>query len=42
MTGLEKGITKEAIRMALAAHQVSRFLFASIRFKQGKWTKIHI
>lgn len=30
------------IWMGILADQVSRFLFASIRFKQGKWTKIHI
>ena len=30
------------IWMGILADQISRFLFASIRFKQGKWTKIHI
>lgn len=30
------------IWLGILADQVSRFLFASIRFKQGKWTKIHI
>lgn len=30
------------IWMGILADQISRFLFASIRFKQGKWTKIRI
>lgn len=30
------------IWLGILADQIARFLFASIRFKQGKWTKIHI
>ena len=30
------------IWMGVLADQISRFLFASIRFRQGKWTKINI
>ena len=30
------------IWMGVVADQLSRFLFASIRFKQGKWTQIKI
>lgn len=30
------------IWMGILADQIARFLFASIRFKQGKWTKIRI
>ncbi|MDE7187692.1 MAG: multidrug transporter, partial [Lachnospiraceae bacterium] len=30
------------IWLGVLADQVSRFIFASIRFKQGKWTQIKI
>ena len=38
--GLRLGIA--GIWMGVVADQLSRFLFASIRFKQGKWTRIKI
>lgn len=40
--GFTLGLGMVGIWMGILADQVSRFLFASIRFKQGKWTKIHI
>lgn len=40
--GFVMGLGMEGIWMGILADQISRFLFASIRFKQGKWTKIHI
>lgn len=40
--GFVLGLGMLGIWMGILADQVSRFLFASIRFKQGKWTKIHI
>ena len=40
--GFILGLGMVGIWMGILADQVSRFLFASIRFKQGKWTKIHI
>ena len=30
------------IWMGVVADQLSRFIFASVRFRQGKWTKIRI
>ena len=36
------GLGMAGIWMGILAYQISRFLFASIRLKQGKWTKIHI
>ena len=40
--GFVMGLGMAGIWMGILAVQISRFLFASIRFKQGKWTKIHI
>ena len=40
--GFVMGLGMAGIWMGILADQISRFLFASIRFKQGKWTKIHI
>lgn len=40
--GFIMGLGMAGIWMGILADQISRFLFASIRFKQGKWTKIHI
>ena len=40
--GFVMGLGTAGIWMGILADQISRFLFASIRFKQGKWTKIHI
>ena len=40
--GFPLGLGMVGIWMGILADQISRFLFASIRFKQGKWTKIHI
>ena len=40
--GFVMGLGMTGIWMGILADQISRFLFASIRFKQGKWTKIHI
>ena len=40
--GFLMGLGMAGIWMGILADQISRFLFASIRFKQGKWTKIHI
>lgn len=40
--GFTLGLGMVGIWMGILADQISRFLFASIRFKQGKWTKIHI
>lgn len=36
------GLGMLGIWLGVLADQISRFLFASIRFAQGKWTKIHI
>lgn len=40
--GFTLGLGMIGIWLGILADQVSRYLFASIRFKQGKWTKIHI
>lgn len=40
--GFTLGLGMVGIWMGILADQVSRFLFASIRFKQGKWTQIRI
>lgn len=40
--GFVMGLGMAGIWMGILADQISRFLFASIRFKQEKWTKIHI
>ena len=40
--GFVMGLGMAGIWMGILADQISRFLFASIRFKQGKWTKINI
>lgn len=40
--GFVMGLGMAGIWMGILADQISRFLFASIRFNQGKWTKIHI
>lgn len=40
--GFVMGLGMAGIWMGILADQISRFLFASIRFKQGKWAKIHI
>lgn len=40
--GFVMGLGMAGIWMGILADQISRFLFASIHFKQGKWTKIHI
>ncbi len=40
--GFTLGLGMVGIWMGILADQISRFLFGSIRFKQGKWTKIHI
>ncbi len=36
------GMGIEGIWLGVLADQISRFLFASIRFKQGKWIHISI
>ena len=40
--GYTLGFGINGVWMGILADQVSRFIFASIRFKQGKWTKIKI
>lgn len=40
--GFTLGLGMVGIWLGVLADQISRFLFASIRFKQGKWVKIHI
>lgn len=40
--GFTLGFGMVGIWLGILADQISRFLFASIRFKQGKWTKMHI
>ena len=40
--GFTLGLGMVGIWMGILADQIARYLFASIRFKQGKWTKIHI
>lgn len=42
LCGFTLGLGMIGIWMGILADQIARFLFASIRFKQGKWTKIHI
>ena len=42
LCGFTLGLGMVGIWMGILADQIARFLFASIRFKQGKWTKIHI
>lgn len=42
LLGFVVGLGMVGIWLGILADQVARFLFASIRFKQGKWTKIHI
>ncbi len=36
------GLGMVGIWLGILADQIARYLFGSIRFKQGKWTKIHI
>lgn len=40
--GFTLGLEMTGIWMGILADQVSRFLFASIRFRQGKWVTIKI
>ena len=40
MLGLGFGIN--GVWMGILADQMSRFIFGSVRFKQGNWTKIKI
>lgn len=40
--GYTFGLGMVGIWLGVLADQIARFLFASIRFKKGKWTKIHI
>lgn len=40
--GFPLGLGMTGIWMGILADQVSRFLFASIRFRQGKWVTIKI
>lgn len=40
--GFTLGFGMVGIWMGILTDQITRFLFGSIRFKQGKWTKIHI
>ncbi len=40
--GFTLGLGMTGIWMGILADQVSRFLFASIRFRQGKWVTIKI
>ena len=42
LLGFTLGLGMVGIWLGVLADQLSRFLFASIRFIQGKWTKIHI
>lgn len=42
LCGFTFGLGMVGIWLGILADQLSRFLFASIRFKQGKWTKIRI
>ncbi len=42
LLGFTLGLGMVGIWLGVLADQLSRFLFASIRFMQGKWTKIHI
>ena len=42
MFGDMLGFGINGVWMGILADQVSRFILASIRFKQGKWTKIKI
>lgn len=42
LLGIVLGLGMVGIWLGVLADQISRFLFASIRFKQGKWTKIRI
>lgn len=42
LLGITLGLGMVGIWLGVLADQISRFLFASIRFKQGKWTKIRI
>ena len=40
--GYTLGFGINGVLMGILADQVSRFIFGSVRFKQGKWTKIKI
>jgi putative MATE family efflux protein len=40
--GYTLGLGINGVWMGILADQVSRFIFGSVRFKQGKWTKIKI
>lgn len=42
MFGYILGFGINGVWMGILADQVSRFIFGSVRFKQGKWTKIKI
>lgn len=42
LLGFTFGLGMVGIWLGVLADQLSRFLFASIRFKQGKWTNINI
>lgn len=42
MFGYVLGFGINGVWMGILADQVSRFIFGSVRFKQGKWTKIKI
>ena len=42
LCGYTLGLGINGVWMGILADQVSRFCFGSIRFKQGKWTKIKI
>ncbi|MCR5032128.1 MAG: MATE family efflux transporter [Lachnospiraceae bacterium] len=42
LCGYTLGLGINGVWMGILADQVSRFIFGSVRFKQGKWTKIKI
>ncbi len=42
LCGYALGLGINGVWMGILADQVSRFIFGSVRFKQGKWTKIKI
>jgi Na+-driven multidrug efflux pump len=42
LCGYALGLGINGVWMGILADQVSRFFFGSIRFRQGKWTKIKI
>ncbi|MDE7112912.1 MAG: multidrug transporter, partial [Acetatifactor sp.] len=42
LCGYTLGLGITGIWLGVLGDQISRFLFASVRFKQGKWTEIKI